>query len=222
LQPCDVAVACSDPLAECRVLAVHRQSAALERIPDLLPQISPDRRTACYESKHHRRNEIHGVLLGSPKAARSMPDCAHATIAREDRVEPAHRIELASARRAESRNAPGRGAIEHHDNRAAMIVVLATELEQAIDGRGRDAALLHSRLRVPGDDRSKRDRPAPCSRECALRIDARHVRLLKSTRLVASHTHHARRLAHCIIQQGMSNRWSSGGDWRMSITRPLI
>jgi hypothetical protein len=110
----------------------------------LLPQTGPHCGAACYGSKHNRKNEIHGVLLGSPKAARPMPDRTYTAIAGDDCVQPAQRIELAGARGAESRNAPGRGAIEHHDNRAAMIVVLATELEQAI-ARCRAAAFAPAR-----------------------------------------------------------------------------
>jgi hypothetical protein len=50
---------------------------------------------------------------------------------------------------------PTSRAIEHHYGRTVMIVVLTTEVEQVIERGGRDAAPLHARPRVRGDDRFK-------------------------------------------------------------------
>ena len=83
-----------------------------------------------------------------------MADGANATIAGNDGVQPPQLVELAGSRRAKSGSAPGCRAIEHYHDRTVMIVMLATELEQVIDGRSRNASLLHPRLRVTGNDRA--------------------------------------------------------------------
>jgi hypothetical protein len=80
-----------------------------------------------------------------------VPYGAHASVPRNNRVQPAQRIELSGAQRAKSRKPSGRRAVEHDDNRAVMVVMLATVVEQAIDGGAGNTALLHPCLRVSGD-----------------------------------------------------------------------
>jgi len=81
---------------------------------------------------------------------------AHASVAHNDGVQPAQSVEVTAAGRTRSRNTFRRCAIEHHDDRTVVIVMLATELEQVINGRARDAALLHPRLCVSGNVRFHR------------------------------------------------------------------
>jgi hypothetical protein len=76
---------------------------------------------------------------------------AYAPVLRNNGVQPAHCIELAGAHRTKSRKSSGRRAVEHDDDRAVMVVMLAAVVEKAIDRGARNATLLHPRLRVSGN-----------------------------------------------------------------------
>lgn len=80
------------------------------------------------------------------QAARAVSDRAHAPIGRNHGVQRAQRVEFATGREAASRQATRRCAVQYDDDRAAMVVMLAAEIEQTIHGGAADAALLHPRF----------------------------------------------------------------------------
>jgi len=84
--------------------------------------------------------------------ARPVSNCANPAVA-DDGVQTAKRIELNSARGSAAGDATRRRAIEHHDDGATMVVVFAPELEQEVDVRTRNTALLHARPGMASDDR---------------------------------------------------------------------
>ena len=81
-----------------------------------------------------------------------MTDGTHAPVRSDDRVQTPQGVYLPGAGSTRSYDPPAGCTIEHQQGRTMMIVVLATEVEQVIECGGRDAALLHARQRVPGDD----------------------------------------------------------------------
>lgn len=95
--------------------------------------------------------------------ARAVADRANAAIA-NDGVQAAQRIQLNCARGSATGDATRCRAIEHYHDRAMMVVILAPELEQEVDVRTRDAALLHPRLGMSSDARlHERVRKAACA-----------------------------------------------------------
>ena len=71
-----------------------------------------------------------------------MSNRAYASVARHNGVNSAQCIELASADVSDASDAPRGRTVDEHDDRSMVVVMLATEFEQEIDGRRRDAALL--------------------------------------------------------------------------------
>jgi hypothetical protein len=80
--------------------------------------------------------------LPSLKATDAMADRAHAAVARHHRVQAAQSVNLAAAHAPRSSEALAGCAIEHQNHRTMVIVMLGAEVEQRLDGAGRDATLL--------------------------------------------------------------------------------
>src|SRR6185437_7495394 len=88
------------------------------------------------------------MVLVATKVTRAMAHGAKAAIAADDGVKMPKVVHLACLDAAGSGDAAHRTAIEHHDHRAVMVVILASEREQKINVRAADTALLHARARV--------------------------------------------------------------------------
>ena len=81
---------------------------------------------------------------------------AYGTVGRNDGIQPAQRVDLLSAHRPGTRHPLQGRTVEHQDDRAAVIVMLAAEVEQTLDRRACDAALLHPRPSVARNDGLRR------------------------------------------------------------------